>query len=217
MSDQAIRSLDPRATRIEEGQRIYAVIWLCDLRDSTLLCESMSVEDFLCLLNDFFDCTASAVLDHGGRILTYIGDAALAVFPIGRHDRPLEEACAAEEGACAAALAAARKARDRLASLNEERLSRHEPPLHFALALHVGDVIYGGIGVRQQHHLTVIGTAVNKVARLTDLCKELDRSILVSSVFPPCFPDQMVSLGRHQLRGVKGDHEVFTLAGVPPQ
>ena len=42
------------------GEKIHAVIWLCDMRDSTLLSESMPIEGFFALLSDFFDCTAGA-------------------------------------------------------------------------------------------------------------------------------------------------------------
>ncbi len=81
------------------------------------LSESMPVEDFFRSLNEFFDCTAGAVLEHGGEILSYIGDAVFAIFTIGGTERPLREACFREEGACAAALAAARDARARVDAL----------------------------------------------------------------------------------------------------
>ncbi len=110
-----------------EGEKIHAVIWLCDLRDSTRLSESIPVEDFFRSLNEFFDCTAGAVLEHGGEILSYIGDAVLAIFAIGGTERPLREACFREEGACAAALATARDARSRVDALNERRETRGEP------------------------------------------------------------------------------------------
>jgi hypothetical protein len=97
-------------TRRGDGEKIHAVIWLCDLRDSTRLSESIPLEDFFRSLNEFFDCTAGAVLEHGGEVLSYIGDAVLAIFTIAGTDRPLAEACFREEGACAAALAAARGA-----------------------------------------------------------------------------------------------------------
>ncbi len=97
-------------TKRGEGEKIHAVIWLCDLRDSTRLSQSITVEDFFRSLNEFFDCTAGAVLEHGGEILSYIGDAVFAIFAIGGTERPLREACFREEGGCAAALAAARDA-----------------------------------------------------------------------------------------------------------
>jgi adenylate cyclase len=116
-------------TKRGEGEKIHAVIWLCDLRDSTRLSETISMEDFFRSLNEFFDCTAGAVLEHGGEILSYIGDAVLAIFTIGETERPLAQACFREEGACAAALAAARDARSRVDALNRRRVSRGEPPL----------------------------------------------------------------------------------------
>jgi len=47
-------------TKRGEGEKIHAVIWLCDLRDSTSLSQSIAVEDFFRSLNEFFDCTAGA-------------------------------------------------------------------------------------------------------------------------------------------------------------
>jgi adenylate cyclase len=198
-------------TKRGEGEKIHAVIWLCDLRGSTRLSETMPVEDFFRSLNEFFDCTAGAVLEHGGEVLSYIGDAVLAIFSIGGTERPLGEACFREEGACAAALAAAWDARARVKVLNQRRERSGESRLHFGLAIHVGDVMYGNLGVVQRMQFTVVGAAANEAARLADMCKDLERWVLVSSAFPRCFPNQMVSLGHHFMRGVDAPQEIFTL------
>lgn len=198
-------------TKRGEGEKIHAVIWLCDLRDSTRLSESLPVEEFFHTLNEFFDCTAGAVLEHGGEILGYMGDAVFAIFAIGGTERPLVEACFREEGACAAALAAACDARSRIDALNRRRESRGEPPLAFGLALHVGDVMYGNLGVPQRMQFTVIGAAANETARLAGMCKDLEQWVLISSAFPRCFPGHMVSLGHHVMRGVDKPEEIFTL------
>ncbi|MGK7344735.1 MAG: adenylate/guanylate cyclase domain-containing protein [Candidatus Nitrospinota bacterium M3_3B_026] len=198
-------------TKRGEGEKIHAVIWLCDLRESTRLSESIPVEDLFRSLNDFFDCTAGAVLEHGGEILSYIGDAVLAIFAIGGTERPLREACFREEGACAAALAAARDARSRVDALNRRREARGEPRLEFGLALHVGDVMYGNLGVARRMQFTVVGAAANEATRLAGMCRDLERWVLLSSAFPRCFPGQMVSLGRHAMRGVDRPEEIFTL------
>ena len=120
-------------------------------------------------------------MTHGGEILSYIGDAVFAIFPIGESGKPLQAACTPEEGACAAALGAARDARTRVEALNQTRQQRGEPTLDFGLALHVGD--------------TVIGAATNEAARLAGLCRTLGQAILISSAFPRCFPNEMISLG----------------------
>lgn len=198
-----------------DAEKIHAVIWFCDLRDSTRLSESMPLEDFFALLNNFFECTAGAVIDHGGEILSYIGDAALAIFPIAGPDKPFDQACTPEEGACAAALAAARDALARVEALNLERRERGEEALRFGIAVHAGDVMYGNIGVPGRLEFTVIGAATNEASRLAGLCKSLGQAVLVSSRFPGCFPGELISLGRHSLQGIDEPQEVFGLADVP--
>ena len=194
-----------------DGETIHAVIWFCDLRDSTHLAETLSLDSFLGVLNDYFDCMAGAVLEHGGEVLRFIGDAALAIFPIGGTSKLLEEACTPSEGACKRALDAARDARRRIDALNKQRQKAGDPPIRYGLALHVGDVMYGNIGVPQRLEFTVIGKAANEAARLEGMCKELGEPILISSAFPRCFPGEMRSLGTHSLRGVSEPQEVFAL------
>ena len=65
-----------------DGDEIDAVIWFSDLRESTPLSEALGERGFLELLNDYFEATAGAVLEHDGEVLRFIGDASLAVFPL---------------------------------------------------------------------------------------------------------------------------------------
>ena len=50
-----------------DGEDINAVIWFCDLRDSTPLADSMSRREFLALLNDYFECVLGPVLERRAR------------------------------------------------------------------------------------------------------------------------------------------------------
>ena len=190
-----------------DGEDIPAVIWFADLRDSTNLADTMDREAYLGLLNEFFDCTAGAVLDGGGEVLKFIGDAVLAIFPI---ERQADAGATAE--ACARALAAARDTFARLAELNQARRERGDRTLRLGMALHVGEVTYGNVGVAGRLDFTVIGPATNETARLAGLCKDLGEDLLLSDDFARQLPDRLVSLGRHCLRGVGETHEVFTLA-----
>ncbi|MFB3082061.1 MAG: adenylate/guanylate cyclase domain-containing protein [Gammaproteobacteria bacterium] len=194
-----------------DGEDIHAAIWFCDLRDSTSLADSMSRAAFLAILNDFFDCTAGAVLDHGGEVLRFIGDAALAIFPTGAVSSAVKQGCCDTVSACHAALAAVTDAQARMQALNRARARKGEPPLRFGLGLHMGDVTYGNIGVPGRLEFTVIGAAANEAARLEGLCKSLNKSVLISAEFQHCIPGELVSLGRHQLRGVSTPQEIFTL------
>ncbi|MGB3936195.1 MAG: adenylate/guanylate cyclase domain-containing protein, partial [Burkholderiales bacterium] len=84
------RVLDGQIKR-GDGQSIDAVIWFSDLRDSTPLSAALGEQRFLELLNEYFAATAGAVLEHGGEVLRFIGDASLAVFPTA--GEPARAAC----------------------------------------------------------------------------------------------------------------------------
>jgi adenylate cyclase len=73
-----------------EGEKITAALWYSDLRHSTKLAGRLSTEDFLNLLGRYFEMTAAAVLDHGGEVVSLIGDAVLGLF---RVEGSTEEAC----------------------------------------------------------------------------------------------------------------------------
>ena len=177
------------------GEDINAVIWFCDLRDSTPLADSMTRGEFLHLLNEFFECVLGPVLEREGEVLRFIGDAALAIFAVG-----------GDEGeACRRALEAAREAISRMQALN----ATLERPLRFGIALHLGDVLYGNIGTPSRLEFTVIGAAANEAARIESLCKVLDAPLLVSQPVARHLAGAR-SLGTHKLRGVGEPMELFT-------
>lgn len=196
-----------------DGENIDAIIWFCDLRDSTPLAESMPRDAFLALLNRFFDAMAGAVLDNGGQVLRFIGDAALAIFPIGDsgRDQPTEAGAMTPQEARESALAAADDAAQRITAINTERTGAGEAPIRYGMALHPGAVTYGNIGTENRLEFTVIGDAANTAARIEALCKTLDRPVLVSAAFAQHFPSRFESLGRHALRGVADSMGVFAL------
>jgi adenylate cyclase len=195
------RVLDGQIKR-GDGETIHAVIWYSDLRDSTELAERMPREKFFEVLNGYFDCTAGAVLAMGGEVLLLLGDAVLAIFPIGENGQT-------ESDACAAALRAVQEARDRLDRLNRDKASQCGRPLAFGVGLHVGDVMFGNIGVPERLQFTVVGPAANKVARIEDLTKAADSNVLASAEFARNCADAWDSLGNHVLKGVGDAVEVF--------
>jgi len=158
-----------------DGERIYSVIWYSDLRGSTTLADHMTGDKYIELLNCYFECTANAVLEFEGEVLRFPGDAVLGIFPINeKTDSSL---------ACLNALKAATSAFERLSELNGVRADNEEAPLDFGIGLHVGEVLFGNIGVPQRLEFSVIGPAMNETARLEALTKDLDANILTSENF----------------------------------
>ncbi len=204
------RVLDGQIKR-GDGEDIHAAIWFCDLRDSTPMAERLSRRAYLGVLNDFFDCMAGAVLDHGGEVLSFVGDAAVAIFPTGATASAYDDRCCGTEGACQGALEAAWDARQRMAALNRARAARGLAPLGFGLGLHMGNLMYGNVGVPGRLEFTVVGAAANEAARIQGLCKTLGQPIPISGEFQGCFPGELMSLGHHALRGLRAPRELFTL------
>ena len=186
-----------------DGQDVHAVIWFCDLRSSTPLANSMSREAFLALLNDYFECMAGAVLDGGGEVLRFIGDAVLAIFPVSKDGATAAEACAKAEAAVADAVA-------RMDVLNVKRQGFGYPPLGYGIGLHLGDVTYGNIGTQERIEFTVIGAAANEAARIESMCKTLGVSVLASDQVVEHLSGGWHSMGAQELRGVSDKIEVFT-------
>ena len=192
LGDDAGRQvLDGRIKR-GDGRQVRSVIWYSDLRRSTELADTLEPEIYLELLNRYFECTAGSVLASGGEVLSFIGDAVLAIFPID--DDGDGKRLAAE-----AALNAAENARERLAALNASRPDHDH--INFGIALHVGRVMHGNIGVPERVDFSVIGPAANEVARLEQMTKALGRDVLASRAFADILPIGWEELGTHEVRG----------------
>jgi len=201
-----LRGSTPLAQAMSRDEFLACLNEFCDLRGSTPLAQAMSRDEFLACLNEFFDCVAGAVLDHGGQILRFIGDAALAIFPI--EDEPDDTGL---QASCTRAIAAAREASARMKSYNARRVKESKQELGYGIGLHVGEVSYGNIGTGNRLEFTVIGEAANLAARIESLSKSLGEPVLLSAAFAACNPDDVVSLGEHPLKGIDAPQEIFAL------
>jgi adenylate cyclase len=197
-------------TQRGDGEDIHAVIWFCDLRGSSALADSMPREEFLAVLNRFFDAMGGAVEDQGGEVLRFIGDAVLAIFPINEEGGQGRTSGAVGR-TCFDALEAVRNAEERMATLNKELVTEGKAPLGYGIGLHLGMVTYGNIGTESRLEFTVIGAAANEAARVESLCKTLDHTVLMSGVFARACPETLTSVGKHALAGVAEEMEIFTL------
>ncbi|MGB0682685.1 MAG: DUF427 domain-containing protein [Magnetovibrionaceae bacterium] len=195
-----------------DGETLEAVIWFSDLRGSTPLAESLDRLAYLEHLNAFFDHMGHAILEEGGEILRFIGDAVLAIFPI---TSDLRDSMADDE-ASLRAVRAARAALENVERHNEACRLADRPEIGFGIGLHRGWVTYGNIGIDSRLEFTVIGSAANEAARIESLTKALETPILLSeAVAQPMAGrdgEPLASLGKHDLRGVGRPIELFTLA-----
>ena len=186
------------------GELIDAAIWFSDMRGFTALSDRAPPELVIEVLDAYFDAVANAVSAGGGEVLKFIGDAVLAIFPVGGDGNAKD--------ACRRALAAATES---LAAVDRLRVgagTEAEEPLGIGVALHLGAVMYGNIGARERLDFTVISSSVNEASRLESLCKQLGTPLALSEAFVNAAQaeEEIVDLGAHALKGVKAKLRVFT-------
>jgi adenylate cyclase len=204
LGKNASRRVLEGAFRRGGGEEVEAAIWFCDMRGFTALSDRTPAREVVAILDAYFEVVAAAVEEQGGEILKLIGDAMLAVFPVG---------AAGAQHSCRSALAAGLSA---LASMRAWR-ERSGLSVQLGIALHIGRVMYGNIGGRQRLDFTVIGASVNEVCRVESLAKELGVPLLMTAELAAALErDDLVSLGFHALKGVGERREILTLRSLQP-
>ncbi|WOF42335.1 adenylate/guanylate cyclase domain-containing protein [Sphingopyxis indica] len=182
-----------------EKREIFCVF--TDLEGFTQLSHAITPETVARLLNEYLDRLSDVVLDHGGTIDKFVGDAVVAFWgaPIGRPD----------DGERAAAAAVAMY-------LAGERfrveLADGVPPIGMTrVGLHVGDAIVGNFGGEDRIQYTALGDSMNTASRLESANKALKTGVLISAeAAERSGRRDLVPMGRVTLRGRARAVDIFT-------
>ena len=153
------------------GVRQYVTTMFCDIRNFTSQAERMpDPTEVVTLLNEYFGYMVSAIVENGGLLEKYIGDATMAVFgvPFSKTDDT--------QRACRAALAMLAN----LEIFNASRRERGLPEIHNGIGLCTGMVLSGNIGTPERLEYTVIGDNVNLASRLEAMTKTYGVPILLA-------------------------------------
>jgi adenylate cyclase len=157
-SAQALRPFVPSgvADRIGaaplEQEEVEATILFSDIRGFSGLAERMPPKDLATLLARHLAAMAEVVLEHGGTIDKFAGDAVMAVF--GVPDPQPDHA----DRAMRCALAMHRR--------QDELNAEADEPLDMGIGVNTGVVVAGTVGGGGRLEYTVVGDAVNIAQRL---------------------------------------------------
>lgn len=186
-----------------DTRTITAAIMLVDLRDFTRVSDALAPTNVIKLLNRYFDSVMVPIQRYGGEVMEIMGDGILAIF------RDTVEGGATVE--CRNTFEAAKEGIRALGESNGIE-SDGEAQLVAGFALHHGTVAYGNIGFGDRLDFTVIGREVNVTSRIEELCRELNRQLIMSGEFMNLLQKPMYEIGHFPLRGIPQNQPLFGLS-----
>ena len=137
-----------------------------DVRDFTALCEGLAPDKVVELINHYLDLQSTLILENGGDIDKFVGDAIMAVFEGSRK----------ELAACKSAM----QIRAAMAEDKEQRRLGGKRVLSIGIGIHSGPVVVGSVGAKDRMDFTSIGDTVNLAARLEGANKTYGTKSLIS-------------------------------------
>ena len=177
------------------GEKRAIFVLFSDLEGFTKMSHAIAPEMVAKLLNRYLDLLSQVVLDHGGVIAKFVGDAVVAFWgaPISRPD---DGERAARAGF---AIWQAGEAFRREVAAMDPAL----PPIgKTRVGLHYGEAVIGNFGGATRIQYTALGDSMNTAARLEAANKALGSAVMASREFAEGSGlDWWRPMGRVQLRG----------------
>lgn len=190
------------------GARAELSMLFCDIRSFTQLSERCEPEVLGTLLNRYLSAMTQIILEHGGTLDKYIGDAVVAFFgaPVPLPDHPARAAQAAIE------------MQRRLTGLREEFRGTPLEDIRAGCGVHCGEVMVGNFGSDTRFSYTAIGDAMNLSSRLEGLTKAYRCAILVSGEMRARLGDAFCTrpVDRVRVMGKSEPVEIHQLEAAPP-
>ncbi|CAN5330303.1 adenylate/guanylate cyclase domain-containing protein [soil metagenome] len=159
---------DPARARLG-GERKELTVLFSDIRGFSAFSEEMHPEELASFLGEYLTPMTELVLESGGTLDKYIGDAVMAVWaaPVDVPDHAAR--------ACEVAL----RMQEALIGLNQRWKQEGKPAVAIGIGLNTGAMAVGNMGTAARFDYTVLGDQVNLGARLEALTKEYGIDILV--------------------------------------
>ncbi|MFT4769376.1 MAG: adenylate cyclase [Glaciecola sp.] len=162
LSDDIVTEILEGPEGLELGGDLREVtIMMSDIRGFTTISEQLPPDRVVSMLNRYLGAMTDIILEYGGTIDEFLGDAILAVFGAPRrHDDDPDRAAR-----CALAMQAA------MAEINTANRDDGLPELEMGIALNTGNVIAGNIGSERRSKYGFVGHAMNVTSRIEDVAK----------------------------------------------
>lgn len=186
------------------GVECVATVIFCDLSNYTRISEAFSPQEVISLINEYLAAMCTIIEEHKGCLLDFTGDGIIAGFglPLPDHDHAHN------------AVQCAIKMRQRLNQLNGEWEARGLATrwqavgidrIEARMGIHTGPLVAGNIGSSSRMKYCVMGDTVNIAARLEEMNKDFNSTILLSDQVkirvPVAMTDTFADYGVVNIRG----------------
>lgn len=152
------------------GTKRNVTVFFSDIANFTTLSEGMKPEDLISQINDYLSAMTDIIMDLGGTLDKYVGDAIVAYF-----GAPLDMADHAAK-ACEAAI----RMREKLPVLHKKWRAEGKPLADFRVGINSGFVVVGNVGSEKRFDYTILGDEVNLGSRLEGANKKYDTHMMIS-------------------------------------
>ena len=153
------------------GEKKEITVFFSDIKGFSSIAEKLgSPERLISLINEYLGAMSDVVLDHGGYISKYEGDAIMAFWGAPADDPGHALDCVR----CVWAM------KQRLNLLNASLAQRGLPGLFTRFGINTGSVTVGNVGSEKKKNYTAMGDSVNLAARLESAGKEYGTAITLS-------------------------------------
>ena len=192
------------------GVRLTGTVLFCDLRDFTTFAERVPAETVIEALNRYLTEMSDTILDHGGTLVSYMGDGIMAVF-----GAPI----ASDDHADCGVAAAREMLLDRLPRFNrwigESGLGEG---FRMGVGIATGPIMSGKVGSTRRLEYATIGDTTNTASRIEAMTKGTAHSVLMaeSTVDSLTTAEGVEFVGEFDVRGKHTTIRLWTLAGVAP-
>lgn len=160
---------NPKALALGGESKELSILF-SDIRGFTSISESMEPVNLIHLLNRYFTPMTNSVLDNGGMLDKYIGDAVMAFF-----NAPVDIKNHAD-ASCRSALEMIVK----LDALNRELALESIAPIKIGIGINSAVVVVGNMGSNTRFNYTIVGDGVNLASRVEGLTKGYGVDILIT-------------------------------------
>jgi class 3 adenylate cyclase len=184
------------------GALVEVTVLFADLRGFTPFSERSTPDEVVEMINRYFGATVPLILETGGTVLQFVGDAIMVLFnaPVRQEDHELRAARAG---------LAMQSTIDAIASENRNR----QWP-RFRVGINTGMAVVGNIGSKELRGYNATGDAVNTAARLQTTA-EPGQVVIGGKTYEAIRDVAIVRpLGCLEVKGKREPVEAFVLQGL---